>query len=79
MIDPDTRIEVMTRDEFADRSAYRLPLQLLDLRRVEGRLDILVLRLRPQGGKDDYLYEVSRRLLVEWMKNQIDELEATEA
>ena len=69
----------MTRDEYEDRSAYKLPLQSLVLRRVEGRPDILVLRLRPQGGQDDYLYEVSQRRLVEWMKNQIDELEASGA
>ena len=75
VIDPDTQIGWMTKAEFADQSAYKLPLQSLDLRGVEGRPDILVLGLRPQGGQNDYLYVVSRQRFVDWMQNQLQQLE----
>ena len=56
MIDMNTQNEVMLRAEYEDQSVHKLPLEMLGLQAVEGRPDILVLRLRPQGGKGDYLY-----------------------
>ena len=79
MIDMNTQNEVMLRAEYEDQSVHKLPLEMLGLQAVEGRPDILVLRLRPQGGKGDYLYVLPRHRFVEWMQNQIDELEASGA
>lgn len=74
-IDPEAEIEVVTEAELAARDAYVLTPQDLRLVRLESTLDILVLAIRNHREGEYRHFRLSRRHFVEWMKNQLRQLD----